>query len=412
MKQERVIYIKELFATQMNHWILFSVVMTILGLTGCGKPGFLPWVPLSLLPFLMFLIRRNIKDRILFVLGSIGIAAVFAVFSLFVISERAAQVLACIVVAGYFIYSCVMRFALKDRLSAVISPVIGMVIVGVGLFIQRTWGWKEGDIFYIVLAAVILGLHFMNMFVKNFLQFLEANGDSAGRIPAREIFSSGIGITAIFAVGGIGILLLSSRVEWLGTILNGIWEGIVNFLRKLNILKEIETNSSETASGLPSMTDMLLPDNSGAVTSVFAQILQKVLIVAGTVAAVALVIFGICKIVEFLRSYQKDGTGKATAELNSMDDTREKVQVEKRRSKQGSPFGFLSYRERIRKQYKKKILSEKNRIIGTGDKELLSYRTARECGNIIEDQELVRAYEKARYTEDACTAGDLKLAKG
>ena len=43
VKKERIIMIRELLVTQMTHWLLFLLAVTVLGLTGAREPVIWKW---------------------------------------------------------------------------------------------------------------------------------------------------------------------------------------------------------------------------------------------------------------------------------------------------------------------------------------------------------------------------------
>ena len=66
---------------------------------------------------------------------------------------------------------------------------------------------------------------------------------------------------------------------------------------------------------------------------------------------------------------------------------------------------------RIRRRFRKKVLSEEKKIAEAGKKDRMELYTARECSGILENTEMGNLYEKARYSPYECTPEDVKRMK-
>ena len=74
------------------------------------------------------------------------------------------------------------------------------------------------------------------------------------------------------------------------------------------------------------------------------------------------------------------------------------------------PFIATSPKERIRQMYKKRVLASRN-AFSVENKSALNHYTARECGELLEREELALIYEKARYSNEECNGDDIKCMR-
>ena len=134
---------------------------------------------------------------------------------------------------------------------------------------------------------------------------------------------------------------------------------------------------------------------------------------AFAVCLIAFIIFALYKLVITLHKWfsQRSDRSVEREEEDNLGDVREKCETDKRKKERKSPFAFLSVRERIRRVYKKDVWARRNFIVKEGDPRALSLMTAKEAGDKLERPALAESYEKARYSNEECTAEDLRRAK-
>ena len=118
------------------------------------------------------------------------------------------------------------------------------------------------------------------------------------------------------------------------------------------------------------------------------------------------------KLIHFLqRRFGERHTQILTEESLAVFDIHEKCDmIRSVRKKESRFFGFLNPAERIRKLYRKRVLSAKILTNENALEQLSSY-TARECAGKLEIPSMAKIYEKARYSKEEVTSEDVKEMK-
>ena len=93
-------------------------------------------------------------------------------------------------------------------------------------------------------------------------------------------------------------------------------------------------------------------------------------------------------------------------------DIREKYEMKKEEKAQRGFWTFLNPTERIRRIYKQRIWAKRGNLLNGENARQLNTYTARECGSLLQEEQLARIYEKARYSGEECTREDIRKASG
>lgn len=424
VKSERLELIMEILTSQMNHWIFFPLVMTALGLfikysgtpadTG---PGFLLWAACGLIPVVCFLFRNYVERFWSFVLchgtvigGMVFLATLLPVHS---------AILCVVCGALYTLYSFMLRLREDSSVySDAINPLTALGIsVAANFMFHRQDGMPDWDRYYMFILIGVFACYLIIYYLKHYLSFLRVNKSSAGYLPAKEILRSGIGFVLPYTLAGALILILSLNVAWLEPILGGLKEGlklVLRFLVRLlpNSGNEEEPILSEDAGYAPEAGMVsLFP----AETFWLWEVLEPLIFIV----FICICAYGLIKamkaLVRFLR--EKFGSRPAKGGLNtgqeSVYDIREKCIIEKRESagKEAGLFQRFSPLERIRRLYKKRVLSSMTGGSKDRDREALNYMTARECGDRLALPDMADIYERARYSGGEATVEDVRQMK-
>lgn len=406
MDQERITAFRELLVTQMNHWALYPLVMTAAGLTDMEYIPLWQWILCSLAPFVFFFVRRYTNGFLMLALSHAGMWICFWLLpSPNLIMKAALQVfLTC-----YLIYSLFLRIARRDRLDGSMHPGMTLGITAAALMLLHYHGQKRWDIYYVITLILCMGLHFLHYYLEQYLRFLVVNDSSAGHIPEKEIFRSGIGLAALYTAAGMVILLLTADIGWLGKIA-GFFKMLLVWLLKLLPRGFGEDDVSETPQKAAAERGFTPPLENQEPFWLW-ELMEKLLLAAFFLLLAAVVLWGIWKLVQFLAARFRTSLKIESTELKTVRDVREKCGIERRKSDKTPFFSFLTVQDRIRRIYKKKIWSSRFELEGDGNAEALKILTARECCGRLKAQSLSQVYEKARYSNETCTAEDIKKAK-
>ena len=217
-----------------------------------------------------------------------------------------------------------------------------------------------------------------------------------------------------FVAAVVGILFLTSGIGWVGQIaklLKNILFWILHTLFKpqeqLTEEPIVEQNELTVDSG----GEEMMP--TGGETFWLWVVLEKIYIAVVYIATVVVIIWLLYTLIRFLyRKFHETIALFNEEPEEGMRDIREKCEVEKvKKTLQLSLPGFFGVKDRIRRIYKKEVWNSRLMLAEGGEPTLLARLTAKECGAKLEKPDLAEMYEKARYSQEDCTAEDVKKAK-
>ena len=414
MKQEKIIAGADILATQMNHWTLFSIVITAAAL-GKREPPFALWTVCAFLPVLFFFIRRY-TNHFLIMAGS-HLLCLLLLFSA-PISGLAVKALVYLYGIGLTIYSFFLRIRTEERLDGIISPAVAVGINALSLFLLHYEKHFGSDICFVGIVSLYFICYHIRCYLSNYLYFLSVNTGSTGYIPRLEIFLSGAKLSIAFTLSGMAAVLLISNWDWLAQLFGALKKGIIwlrekGFFALIASFFQQESERPPTQMGdLPSAapTSMTLePGEAGLLW----QILEKII---GFLVPVLLLLLFALFLFRFIkmvceRFRQKKLFAKNTSTDNTRD-IREKYELKKEKKTQKDFWAFLGPTQRIRRLYKQRVLAKRENLLHQDNARPLDAYTARECGNLLREEQLALVYEKARYSGEECTRKDVKKASG
>lgn len=415
MNTNRLKIISEFLTEQMNHWLLFPLVLTVKGLIrgvfGIGEPNALLWFACSLIPLVFFLFRRRITHLIPLVLLHLGAVALCLLLasSLSPGGNLPDKVFCVVCVSGYALYSLILRLKHDSLYSDIMPLPAGIVLSAACIWLQHSKGAGKWDSYYYFSLILGIALYLIIFYMDRYLDFLSLNKSSAGFLPAREMFHSGMGLVLGYTLLGVFVLFVSSQFEWLADILQPLKNLLFRFLRFLfSFIPDPEPEGEPLVQETPpprDMGDLMLPRD--AKTFWLWEVLEVIVIIAFTGA----VLFGaavlIVRLARLIRKYLVLRMHGKSAVLEDAMDLREKCGLEKSVSRKKQHLsGFLSSRERIRRLYQKKLLSSRAQL-QEADRSRLDIYTAREWERKLETDGMAEIYERARYSERDVTNADV-----
>lgn len=412
MKQEKIIVWSDILATQMNHWTLFSIAAMASIMAGVAAPPVALWSFCGLVPVFFFFIRRYTNGFFTMALSHIICLALFFVLPF---PNFTAKVMFCLYGIGLFINSFVIRLRTEERLDEAITPPAAVGIIAVSLFVLYYQERPGFDLYYIAMAATYFICYYIRCYLQHYLYFMTVNANSTGYIPHKEIFASGIRLTALFSFFAVILLVLFSDIGWLSELARQLKNGII-WLREHGVFawlaslfdKEYEPlanqeNNVELSSGFMPLE----PGEPG----LFWVILEKAAMIIVPIAIVCLLCFALFQFIKMLKEiFRKKRLLDEETNGESIRDIRETYEIKKEKGTQKEFFAFLSPAERIRRIYKQRIWTKRATLSAKGNERSLHTYTARECGLLLSENELALVYEKARYSDAKCTRDDVKRA--
>ena len=409
MKRKVIEVITELLVMQMNHLVLISGVITVLGAFGKEEPYFGLWFAMWLVPLLFYIVREKVHNFFLF----FALHLFLPIVVLFTPVGVLIKLLILAMVLIYIIWSIRIRLMSEVKQTGLIVPLVAVIAIGGLSLIQNIFIGKSWEKYYMTAIFMYLLCYFIYYFMSRYLRFLQVHATSTANIPEKAIFFSGLKQTVVYTAGGMFIMFLTANIEWLSYVLSLLGRGFVSVLRFIFSLfpgKETEEIvETATGQGRPNgdMSGFMEPGEAHIIWI----ILEKLLMAAMAVGFVLLIVYAAVKGYQFLwKNFHKERKSGSKYD-EDVPDVREKCGIEKSIKGQLKFISFSDNREKVRKVFRKHILKSKNSIIGDSNINVLECLTAKECCDKISADALQFAYDKARYSSEMITAKEVKQVK-
>ena len=422
MKIKKIERINDILIIQMNHWALYPVALTIMGLagsyTGEGSPVGILWGICGLMVIFYYFLRERVERLFLFMVLHLALVLLFFVLP---VRTGAGRFLCAACGIGYFIQSMAKRFRERVPGTSAFSPVAAIGISVVCIFLQHYQGRFDWDFYYVLALVSVLALYLVTCYIRKYLEFLAVNASSTGYLPAADIFRSGMGLVGGYTVLGTVILLFCTNFDWLRGVWNSLKSVVVSILRFVFslLLRDAIVEDEELIQETPSAGAMqmpLLPEASEPF--LLWQILEVVFVTAVSCVVLYFAVKLFIRLIKFVRQRFAEGFGqRKDREIGEEDvDVREKCDLAKPAVREGQKrtlFGFLTLEQRIRKLYKKKILASAFELTDGGKDDVgsLMLLTARECGERLGAIDMSDIYEQVRYSDKEATQETLRRMK-
>ncbi len=404
MKQRALETIKDIILIERNHWTFLPVVLTITcfwqSIAAKETYGLLLWVICSFFPVVFYLLRRKNLRFAAFLLSH----TLFAALAFLLPGSALVKVIALGTVLFYTCHS----FYLRLKEGSFLSPVHPAVTLGLCVcctYLQHYLGVTRWDTIQLLGMTIGMILYFLQYYMEHYLEFLSFNESSAGYLPAAEIFRSGLGLMLAYTLVGTFLLLLSTNVAWLQVILQAIRRFLTAGLRFLfSFIPEAEPTVIIPQEEIPrkeSGPGGLFPETGQS--SLFWELLEVVVLLVLFCGLLYLGIRLLVKLVRFLRSRFSSVHFQEEHSFENARDQRERCEPAKeKRTGRQKAWAFLGPSQRIRRRYKKKLLSHAD-ILSPGYEPGLGLLTARECAERLSCLDMSALYEKTRYTGEPVT---------
>ena len=402
---------KNLLAEIINYIVIISLLIMLW--TTRGMESSIPTLILLItVPLLLYVVRVRVNKLPVFLLCHIAIPAA-GVFVFAHTSEG--RVILAVISLIFTVISIVIRFKTSEPGETPAHPFFAGVIYAFSLIVMK---YMEDDRSNLIPWFVLLyaALYLIFMYLQHFLWFDFINRKTITNMPTGTTFKAGspyvIGVSAFYFVAA----LLCLNKTLIQRLADGIYNLFVRFIKWLTSLipaAEVVEEVEETPYESVDMTEVLekLPSSSSG-PSKLAEALEKVVIYMAIIIATAVVIYLIfALILKIVRSFKARDNGPEVEENENYEEIRERIKrTETKKQKEKRP-ALGSPRERIRRLYIK--LVRKNEKLSENPE----FFTAREFAELFPDDvrehalSFAKIYEKARYSEGACTASDVSEAK-
>lgn len=413
MNKNILITLKEFLVTQLNHFNLFIIALTITIIADnsihCGRLNPFMWFVIGFIPLLFYFARKYVKRFWVFML-----IHVFTIFSMLIIPmpHIVFRVIVFLCILAYCIYSIYLSFDNNSIHNGIFIPPVTVVISFLSLCVLsylKLEGWTQ---YYLFLTILIICVYFIAYYMEHYIKFITVNESSTGHIPQKAILFSGLKLLLSYVFIGMIILMITANFTWLENILDPIKNFLLGVLRKLFswLPQKPETVENPDFSLLEDMSeDMSLPPEN---TFWLWEILEKLMGIIVICILTYFILKGVFKLIIYIRDKVKLNGHTDITVSDKVYDIREKCDMIRKDKKTSKDiFTKLTYEERIRKSFKKKLKASKYLICEKDDESALGYYTARECADTLENPLLGTLYEKARYSNIPCDKSDVTAMK-
>ena len=394
-----------------NHWCFYIVIYMILLVAGQNykilPAHWLIWLGIGFLPYVFSKLKKlKVFRYLIYLLLALGIYRI-------PFPHIAYTIIYLVGVAYYGVTAEMYDWTKDDSSDYKPIPLVVIIImtVVVAFIFQyiRLFEYQK-NVIYIMIWNVML--YSVASYVNKYMKFLELNKHSVGYMPIKTVLGSGVismlGFSTMLSV----LLIMVTNIGQMGDVLQYIRRfleflgaKIREFIKKFRPTPQ-EGSKSE-ALDLVGGTGQISLEKISDKNSVWDIILSVLVIIILLWIAYKL----IRMLLEFLSGlFTYDGSGttvKKEEDIYEKTDVIEKLDAPK---KEGI-FAAMNPALRIRRRFRKKVLSEEKKIAEAGKKDRMELYTARECSGILENTEMGNLYEKARYSPYECTAEDVKRMK-
>ena len=410
MNLKKVQFANEILIEQMNHWALFPIALAIMGISvnpTLKDPTLFLWFLCSLFPFVLFIIREKVEQIFPFIVLHLLVIFVAVLIPV----EYGGYRFMNVAFAVYYVFSSIrMRYKRNTQYS---SPIqlqvsIGITLVSILVF-QKDIATTKWILYYSIRLIAVIALFFIIFYIQRYLDFLNVNKSSAGILPAKDMFQSGLGLVLGYTGLSVIVLVLVMNIKSFSAWGEAIKSVFMKFLKWLfSLLPESDKRFMPTEQDTSTVGSGIFGDSGR--TYLIWEVLQYLFLLALFIGLIVLLIKLILKLIEFVQGRFKK-TVKSEVEEDEFIDFREKVEIEKPViKKKTNPFDAFSPTERIRKMYKKKLLASTYRM-SEAERDKLGIRTAKEWEAFLQTKGMATIYEDARYSGRALTPEDVKRMK-
>lgn len=397
-----------------NHWCFYIVIYMLLVVAGKNYKvtgiHWLIWLGVSVLPYLFSKLRTIIKPKALrYPLYPLLLLAVYAI----PVPHIMYTIIYLISVAYYCVISEMYDWTKEDcseykPIPIVIIMIMTVVVVFAFQYIKMYE--YQRNVIYILIWNVVL--YSVASYVNKYVKFLELNRHSVGYMPVKTVLGSGIismlGFSSMLSI----LLIVVANIGQMGDVLQYI-RRFLNFLGTK--LREFLKRFRMTPDEGPEMEAVDMGGTAGAISLEKVSDKTSVWDIVLTILVVLVLLWIAYKVIrmvlEFLSGLFAFGGDavqvKKEEDIHESSDVVEKLEVTKREGL----FTAMNPALRIRRRFRKKVLSEEKKIFEAGKRDRMELYTARECSGIMENTEMGSLYEKARYSPYECTAEDVRRMK-
>ena len=407
--------IKGFLATQLNYIPALCVVFAIYFGILKAEPALWKFALLAVVPFGFYLIRRFVKNIILF----FALHLTWAVCPFFLAKNIAEIVIFILMGVVFFAVSVYFKMTSHVPEDGVLFVAMTAILAIAAYFIALS-GSGEKAAGYIALLAIIYVVYFMtHEYIAGYINYIKNNEVSNQSIPKQHIFKTSASTLVGFVTLFVGFALLLVKANWLSGFIGKIGNLIKRFIIWLLSFapEAMEQGTPQKESeAIEQMYEM--GENVEPVYHLPPEIIE---LIDRIVTIGAYVIFGTFVIIITYALFR----AVIAAFKVKRDDNEEEVvlvkekvtKIKKARPEKKERENQLSKNKKIRKMYEELVW--KKNLGPKADKEekkivanRLKYQNPQEqCRYLVSGEAIRKMYEKARYSDNEITKNDVGAMK-
>lgn len=407
--------IRGFLATQLNYipalCVIFAVSFGILK----KEPAMWKYVLLALLPFGFYLIRRFVKQMVLFFILHLG-WAVLPYFLAENIAEFVIFILLSVVFFAMSVYFKMIRPVPEDGVLFVAMTAILAIVA----YFATVSGSGEEKAGVIAALAIVYTVYYMTFeYLTGYINYIKNNEVSNQSIPKKHIFKTSFSTLAGFLTLFVGFAILLVKRNLLADLIYKIGEVIKRFIIWLLSFapEAMEQGTPEAEEGMyETMYEM--GENVNPVYHLppeIVELIDRIVTVGAYIisgVAILIVTYALFRAIIEAFKIKRDANEEEIVLVKEKVTKVKRVKAEKKeRNKE------LSGAKKIRKMYedlvwKKNIGPKADKAEKTLVSNRLKYQTPKQQCRYMASGEVIRKmYEKARYSGSEITKNDVRAMK-
>lgn len=410
MNEKILPIVRNLLIQQLNHWVLAPAAYLCIVIWGemieTEYPfPYLFWALTGLILPVFWYLRSRFRN-----VGVMLFMHLLTLFTVPLVSTLAPSCVALYILTliVYIIVSFTGWARSHKAEDTMVSAFLALLIWGITSAFLYLMGKYDVIEILVLWMIPVSGLFFICYFLMNLNRFAVFNKDSTQNLSQRRIIARSMGyvIMFVFCVMLAGLLLTRfEEVDYLSQFLFMAMKWIIwAFVFVISILPRLFNEEYEA----PNLPEQYMQIGGGE-----DSLIAKVLGYLFTVAVIILIGWGFALSVRrFVRFLSERRQRKKTNDTDGAEDVREKCEIERKGRSLRELLNSFSEEEKIRRLYKKTVIANRKKINGiTETTKELGFYTAHECAEKLNRERMGEIYDKARYSQETCSAEDVREMK-
>lgn len=413
---KRLEIIKGFLATQLNYIpILLAVLILHYGIIR-KEPTMWKYALLSLLPFVLYLVRFYVKQIVLFFTLHILIMALP-----YFLAQNVTETVFFILMGLVFgIISCYFKVAKQWVEDGVLFPAMSCIIAVISYFIALKRATDRAAGMIAAMTIVYIVYYIIRQYIQGYVDYIKNNEISNQNIPYKNIFRTSLSALIGFLTLFVGFAILLANLNLLSDLIQKIGKLIERFM--IWLLKfapepmEQGTKIEEETEELEKLQDVgERLESSGGLPPEIVELINNIVTIGAYIIfgiAILIVTYAIFRAIVVAFKVKRDENEE---EVVLVKEKTEKLKQQK--TTVSSRESRFSKDKKIRKMYEELVYKtalkyKKNSMEKSDVIYKLKHQTPKEqCYNLRSNEIIRNIYEEVRYSNKEVTKDDVRRMK-